>query len=60
MTIHPPNDRLTDAQVIAWAALSADLRGCTCEPEVTIQREGRCGYVTVAHDDHCPVLAGAA
>lgn len=36
------------------------VRGCACDADVTVTRDGPIRRVTVAHDPWCPALGGGA
>jgi hypothetical protein len=54
-----PGQRTPDPIDQAITAACA-IRGCGCHPDITISRYGPIRRVTVAHDDWCPALDGAA
>lgn len=65
MSVHRNSDNtrrsLTDLEVLAWADFSAQARGCTCQPDITIhQHSPQVKYVEVAQDDDCPAAERGA
>jgi hypothetical protein len=47
--------------LLVWAEFSADVRGCTCQPEISIRETSPGVYrAVIAHDDECAALDGGA
>lgn len=60
---HPEHTRpaLTPREMLAWAAFSADARGCTCNPDINVtETSPGIYYADIGHDDDCPALGGDA
>lgn len=49
--------RLSPLQMIAWAELSADAKGCTCGPDIEVTEILPGIYnAVIGHDDWCDAL----
>jgi len=51
--VSAPRTLPADKQIAAMALVSARLGGCSCNPDITLRRDGNVVHTYIAHDRWC-------